>query len=393
MSLDGTRLARSRQTFRPSAFWPSAARALAAALVPVILGLLVLPGRAPAGDAGDASTGGKAYPGKEWERISAREAGLDEKLLEKAREYALTGGGSGIITRGGRLVLAWGDVHQTYDLKSTSKSIGVTALGLALKDGKMRLEEPARSYHPSLGVPPEENKTPGWLEKITILHLAAQTAGFEKPGGYGRLLFAPGTKWSYSDGGPNWLAECVTLAYRRDIEELMFERVFTPIGIPRGDLRWRKNAYRAAEIEGIARCEFGSGVHASVDAMARIGLLYLRRGRWKEREILPASFVDRVRTTVKDVVGLPEVAPETYGNASDHYGLLWWNNADGTLEKVPREAYWSWGLYDSLIVVIPPLDIVVSRAGKSWQRKGGEHYDVLRPFLEPICEAARAPKE
>jgi len=151
----------------------------------------------------------------------------------------------------------------------------------------------------------------------------------------------------------------------RDIEELMYERVFTPICIRRSDLRWRKNAYRPAEIEGIARREFGSGVHASVDAMARIGLLYLRRGRWKGREILPASFVDRARTTVKDVVGRPEVAPETYGNASDHYGLLWWNNADGTLEKVPRDAYWSWGLYDSLIVVIPSLDLVVARAGGS----------------------------
>ena len=38
-------------------------------------------------------------------------------------------------------------------------------------------------------------------------HLATQTAGFEKPGGYTKLIFEPGTKWFYSDGGPNWLAE------------------------------------------------------------------------------------------------------------------------------------------------------------------------------------------
>ena len=35
---------------------------------------------------------------------------------------------------------------------------------------------------------------------------------------------------------------------------------------------------------------------------------------------------------------------------------------------VPRDTYWTWGLYDSLIVVMPALDIVVARAGESWKR-------------------------
>jgi hypothetical protein len=68
--------------------------------------------------------------------------------------------------------------------------------------------------------------------------------------------------------------------------------------------------------------------------------------------------------------------------------MLWWNNGDGTIPGVPRDAYWSWGLYDSLIVVIPSLDIVAARAGKSWARTSDEHYDPLKPFLLPICAAA-----
>ena len=36
-------------------------------------------------------------------------------------------------------------------------------------------------------------------------------------------------------------------------------------------------------------------------------------------------------------------------------------------QDVPDDAYWSWGLYDSLIVVIPSLDIVVARARESWK--------------------------
>lgn len=325
----------------------------------------------------------------EWEMATPASQGMEDSKLSQARDYALTGEGSGYIIRHGRLVLSWGDTKKLYDLKSTTKSIGVTALGLAILDGKIALTDKAVKHHPTLASPPESNAETDWPEKITILHLATQTAGFEKPGGYGKLLFEPGTKWHYSDAGPNWLAECITLAYKQDMDKVMFERVFSPLGITRSDLTWRKNAYRAAEIDGVPRREFGSGISANVNAMARIGYLYLRGGSWSAKQIIPKSFVDRARTTVPEVVGLPEWDAEQSGNASDHYGLLWWNNADGTLAGVPKDAYWSWGLYDSLIVVIPSLDIVVARAGKSWERADGDHYDVLKPFLEPICASVR----
>lgn len=327
-----------------------------------------------------------------WSIARPEDAGLNGKELKKARDYALTGGGSGYIIRGGKLVLSWGDPKKRYDLKSTTKSFGATALGVAILDGRLALADKVRQHHPGFGTPPDSNLETGWINDVTILHLATQTAGFEKPGGYTKLMFEPGTRWAYSDGGPNWLAECVTLAYKQDVDQLMFERVFTPLGISRNDLVWRNNSYRARQINGIARREFGSGISANVDAMARIGLLYLREGLWNGTRILPEKFVKQVSTTVPSVVGLPEVDPQNYGNASDHYGLLWWNNADGTLKDVPRDTYWSWGLYDSLIVVIPSLDMVVSRAGKSWKRNWSGHYDVLQPFLGPIVAAVKLQK-
>jgi CubicO group peptidase (beta-lactamase class C family) len=331
-----------------------------------------------------------SWPDREWPRATPAEMGLDEARLLQARDYALRGEGSGLIARGGKVVLAWGNQRQRYDLKSSTKSIGVTALGLALQDGKLKLEDTAQSLHPSFGTPPEQNARTGWLDKITLLHLATQTAGFAKPGGYEPLLFEPGTKWSYSDGGPNWLAECLTLTYGRDLDELMFERVFGPLGISREDLVWRENAYRPHEIQGIKRREFGSGISADADAMARIGYLYLRGGEWRGERIISRDFVDVCRSTVPSVVGLPELDAEIHDNASEHHGLLWWNNADASLARVPRDAYWSWGLYDSLIVVIPSLDLVIARAGRSWQRdEGSGHYDVLKPFFDPIMASVR----
>ena len=104
-------------------------------------------------------------------------------------------------------------------------------------------------------------------------------------------------------------------------------------------------------------------MHANVDAMARIGLLYLRHGRWQDQQLIPKSFVQLASKCVDQVVPLPEHVSE-HGNASAHYGLLWWNNADGTIPLVPKNTFWSWGLYDSLIVVMPEHQIVVARSRK-----------------------------
>jgi len=56
---------------------------------------------------------------------------------------------------------------------------------------------------------------------------------------------------------------------------------------------------------------------------------------------------------------------------------------------VPRDAYWSWGLYESLIFVVPSLDIVAARAGGSWHKDWSSSYKVLEPFFEPIVASVK----
>jgi CubicO group peptidase (beta-lactamase class C family) len=365
------------------------------ALLPLLLFAHGAAAAGPPATGPTAPAAERVFPGEQWAAAAPAAVGLDPGRLAAARDYALTGGGgSGMVVRGGRLAIAWGDPKARYDLKSSTKSFGAIALGLAVADGKVSLDDPAVRHHPGFASPPADNLATGWVDRVTLYHLATQTAGFEKPGGYGRLLFPPGTRWRYSDAGPNWLAECLTLAYRRDLDAVMAERVFRPIGVGPADLVWRANPYRDKQIDGLARREFGAGISADVDAMARVGLLMLRGGRWGDRQILPPAFVARCGRPQPDVAAVavdPPVAGE-YGGASAHYGLLWWNNGDGALRGVPTDAYWSWGLYDSLIVVVPSLDLVAARAGRGWRREpGAAHYAVLAPFLEPLCAAAAGP--
>jgi CubicO group peptidase (beta-lactamase class C family) len=333
------------------------------------------------------------FPNKDWETVTPQHLGLDERLLFQARDYALTGNGSGCVIVRGKQVLAWGNPDTLYDLKSSSKSIGVTLLGIALKDGLVGWDDPAVKHHPNFAAQPEKNCSSGWIPKITLRMLANQTAGFDKPGGYIPLLFAPGTMWNYSDGGTNWLAECLTLAFQRDLNEVLFDRVLTPIGITQRDLIWRKNAYRSETVNGIPNREFGSGIRANMRAMSRIGYLYLKNGIWNEKIILPESFLHEIHNPVPEFKTLPVFSPNgqnDFGNAPQHYSTLWWNNADGTIPEIPRSAFWAWGLHDSLIFVVPDDELVVVRAGESWKRAPNtNHYDVLKPFFVPLVSALR----
>lgn len=334
--------------------------------------------------------------------------GMNQEKLEEAKEYALTGSGSGCILRSGRMVMAWGDQTRRYDIYSSTKSIAVTALGLAITDDKVQLHDKARTHLVTVGIPPQGNAETGWLDELTLWQLATQTGGFAKTRGWCRQVKRPGTAWMYSDGGPNWLADCLTVAYGRDLLEVMNERVFQPLGITVGDTRdggdhdlyWGfNNLDRPPQLMGISRRPFGAGIHCSVQAMAKIGYLYLRRGSWQGKQIIPESFVELATRQAEGIDKLPvEDGMLWSAGASRHYGLLWWNNNDGTIDGVPRDPYWSWGLKESFIIVIPSLDIVAVRAGDYWAprsatKRQDTYNNILKPFLLPICEsvACRAP--
>jgi len=335
------------------------------------------------------------FPSTEWAAATPAEMSMEAAKLDQARAYSLIGGGSGFITRRGRVVYTWGDTVARYTVKSASKSIGGIALGLALDDGHVRLSDSAQMRLPTIGVPPQSNTGTGWLDQITILQLATHTAGFAKPGGFVPLEFEPGTTWSYSDGGANWLADVLTQVYGEDLNDVLFSRVFSNIGITDAMLIWRDNSSRTDQLNGVKRREISSGIEASVDAMARIGYLFLRDGVWDGQRVLSESFVSLVHTVRPETTAATNADPQHDPTATVNYGVLWWTNTSGELPGVPRDAYWAWGLGDNLIVVIPSLDLVIARTGNNpddpslpqLRTERNSDYKVLAPLLTPIVES------
>jgi CubicO group peptidase (beta-lactamase class C family) len=335
------------------------------------------------------------FPTTTWATATPADMNMDAAKLDQARNYSLIGGGSGLVVRRGRAVYKWGDTDALYTVKSATKSIGGIALGLALDDGRLQLADSAQMHLSTVGVPPDSNTATGWLDQITILQLATHTAGFEKPGGFIPLKFEPGTTWSYSDGGANWLADVLTQVYGEDLNSVLFSRVFSPIGITNDMLIWRENSYRPDKLNGVKRREISSGIEASVDAMARIGYLFLRDGVWDGQRVLSESFVELVQTPRPETAAATNAEPQEFPNVTVNYGVLWWTNASGALSGVPRDAYWAWGLGDNLIIVIPSLDLVIARTGNNpddpslpqlRSERNGD-YDVLAPLMTPIVES------
>jgi CubicO group peptidase (beta-lactamase class C family) len=345
-----------------------------------------------------------------WTFTDAAVLGMDDALLNQARDYALTGGGAGLIVRSGHVVKAWGDIDAPrYDVKSTTKSIGGIALALALDDKRIAsVNDPAVTYLSNLGVSPLPNgpeTNVDWLGDTTVLQLASHTAGFEKDRGFGAQLNAPGEIWRYSDGALNWLADLITQVYARDLEQLLVERVWNVLGVREGDdVEWRvpPTADERGQVtypDQIVRRELASGITINAHTMARVGLLFLREGQWADTPVFAPSFIDLVRTPPPANASLPIDGAADFPNATTNYGVLWWTNATGVLPNVPRDAYWAWGLYDSMIVVIPSLDLVVVRAGpvqstpsagRVWNDSDWNgDYAVLAPFLDPIVQSVQ----
>jgi hypothetical protein len=98
--------------------------------------------------------------------------------------------------------------------------------------------------------------------------------------------------------------------------------------------------------------------------LARVGLLFLRGGRWVDRRVLPASWVERA---TRD-----HAAP---GGPADGYGYQWWMSASG--------GYYASGRGGQYLYVVPALDLVVVTTGSASPAMLAGYGDLFRSALFP----------
>ncbi len=80
--------------------------------------------------------------------------------------------------------------------------------------------------------------------------------------------------------------------------------------------------------------------------MAKVGYLYLRRGRWEGQQLIPHEYLEASTRT--------QVVPGASVGVPDTYGYLWWISTVG-----PYASFYAIGYGGQTIYVIPDLDVVL----------------------------------
>ena len=328
----------------------------------LLVGLLAYTGTAEL----RASEATRIYPGKEWTARTPEQVGLDGGKLRELAEYA---GGSGCVVRHGYMIYTWGDAAKRRDVASAAKPFYSHFLFKAVEDGRISsLDERANKWEPRLS---QINPDLGYKDRgVTWRHFANQISC------YG-LAEAPGTAFAYND----WQMSLFWDTLFQKVYGAGYETVDSDVLHPM--LTDRLQCQDDPTFMAFGLKDRPGRLGISPRDFARFGLLYLRKGRWKDEQL-----IGREHATMAVASPLPNSIPRTAGkkaqmipqqrsigsknipdNQCDHlgsYSWLWWTNGigrDGTRHwpDVPADTYGCFG-HGGLraMVVMPGLDLVVS---------------------------------
>jgi CubicO group peptidase (beta-lactamase class C family) len=271
---------------------------------------------------------------------------------------------NGLIVKNGYVVADWGDTSRVDVTHSVTKTFLSTVAGLAVQQGLIRdVNDRARGYMPP-GVDLFEAPK---NRPITWDHLLRQTSDWQgtlwgkpdwadrpegKPGEWAnRRLHEPGTHYKYNDVRVNVLALAALHVWRRPLPEVLREEVMEPIG---ASSTWRWHGYDNSWIDLDGRKvqsmtgggHWGGGMFINAWDMARFGYLFLRSGKWKDRQIVSEKWIEAARTP---------------GPANSTYGYMNWflNTGRKPLPSVPESSVTFRGNGANIIYVDWQNDLVV----------------------------------
>jgi CubicO group peptidase (beta-lactamase class C family) len=286
-----------------------------------------------------------------------------------------------MLLRHGRVVAEgwWGPYtpERPQLLYSLSKSFTSTAAGLAAAEGLIDLDDTVVSYFPEF----EQDVTDPRSRAIRLRHVAAMASGHltdmaaqadardHREWVRGLLMLPPdrepGTVFAYNQPATYSLGAIVQRVTGQTLTEYLRPRLFEPLGI--GDTFWQQHPK--------GRDLAFSGLHATTDAVARLGLLYLRGGVWEGRRLLPAAWVAEATTPqVANADGTPEGAESDWQQG---YGFQFW---------MSRHGYRGDGAYGQYCVVLPEQDVVLALTSETGDMQAV--LEMVWRHLLPACGEA-----
>jgi CubicO group peptidase (beta-lactamase class C family) len=356
-------------------------------------------------------------PAGSWTKKSAAELGMDQTALDAAVQFAqsresnrafdfsdqerifgsmlgsvpnIRAKTNGLVVYKGYVVAEFGDTTWADPTYSVAKSMMATVAGIAVRDGKIaNLEEPVGRLVKDGGYDSPRNSLVTWKmhlqqetewegtmfsKKDDFVGKEAFGEGERKP----RELKRPGTFYEYNDVRINRLGLSLLRAFKESVPDVFRREVMDVIGASN---TWRWIPYhnsfvdvdgkRVASVSGGTR--WGGGVWINAQDMARFGYLWLRGGKWGDRQVVPPAYVKAA------------ISPSQHG---PDYGYLWWLNTQGkNYPGLPANAFGAKGAGSNTITILPDQDLVVV-----WRWHAGNEAEFVKRVvaaIRPMSSAAR----
>ena len=288
----------------------------------------------------------------EFERSSPESVGIESASIaafeERLRERKLGHQGY-LLWRHGKLVA--GSIASPYRFSdkrhvySVSKSWTSTAIGIAVDEGLIKLDDKLISFFPD--ELPE--KVSDNLAAMTLRHVLSMNTGHQtdtlgrvasrEPGWAKRFLSldvenVPGTHFAYNSTATYMLSAVITKVTRMRMVDYLKPRLFDPLGIE--GVWWEESP------DGVN--DGGWGIHVSPEDMLKLGVLYLNKGIWNGVRILSEDYINEATSAVSD---------NSANGAPDWklgYGFQWW--------RCRHDCYRADGAFGQYIIVSPAKDSV-----------------------------------
>lgn len=285
------------------------------------------------------------YPGESWEEYTnPHQLGFDsEKLLKAKMFYDSLQAASVLVLYKGKILLNWGDNTRRLRSASVRKSFLHALLGMRYDEKMISLEDELGNFKIDefMGLNNSE-------KTARIKDLLSTSSGVYLPAAYEPKVWTdgkpergshkPGAKWYYNNWDFNALGTIYGHVTHRDIGEDFNKRIAIPIGMQdfRPGLDFK---YFYEQDIAIPAYLF----KMSARDMARFGLLYLRNGKWKGKQLISKEWVK---------MGTTEIKTPWEGTG---YGYLWWT----TKTKNGIALYYASGSGVQGIYIVPSRDLVM----------------------------------
>ena len=292
-----------------------------------------------------------------------------------------------IVKNGEVLLERWFNgesAEKPHLMHSVSKTFTATAIGLAISEGKLNLTDKVVSFFPDqLPTEPSEN-----LNAMTIRDLLTMTCGHDVEPNVRRdsvnkvdwtegflawpVVHKPGEYYLYNSVGTYMLSAILQKVTGEKLLDYLDTRLFQPLHIARPE--WEESP------QGI-NCG-GWGLQLKTEDMAKMGQLFLQKGEWNGKQIVPAEWLKEMSS-----YQVPSAPSGTRFEDLEKAGLTKDNN-----EWVQGYGYQMWicrhssfradGFAGQYIFVFPDQDavLVLTTSSSLYQ----PYIDLIWEYLLPV---------